>query len=159
MQKSSTVKKLNTLFMLACSLAVFTLVTIGYVAIDSYSCDFKWKIPGSSSSVSCQNGIYRSQTVITEAKERYLINTKSFYVKLLDRIVLIPYKNDIDVEMKDSLAVFDAEKVKTPQRTFGLQPVSSMTLLHDEQNKLMGVAIFSAPNSIFIPAHLITGDF
>mgnify|MGYP000037969275 CR=1 FL=1 len=156
---SSHVKRLKMMFVCACGFALLTAMAVVFIAVDSYTCNFSWTIPGTNSNVYCQDGMYRSQTIIKEAEETYKINTKSFYIKLLNRIVLIPYENDIDVEQEGSLAVYDAEKIKTPQRTFGLQPISSMTLLHDDNDKLLGVAIFSDPNSIFVPAKDISGEF
>ena len=150
---------ISKLFVAVCSITLITLLLLSYIVLDSANCDFNWRIPSSDSQVSCQGGMYRTNTVITQKDETYRIITSAFYVKMLNRIVLIPYKNDIDVEHKGSLAVYDAEKIKTPHRTFGLQPVSSMTLLHDPSENLVGVVIFSDPNSVFVPAKFIKGSF
>lgn len=141
---------------------VFSLVMVtfvSWVAWDSYSCEFEITFPKSNSFAMCEGGVYLSKTRLEKGKERYKIDTKALYIKLFDRILLVPVEMDIDVEMKGSLAVYDAEKIKTPNRTFGEQPYTSMTLLTSPEGALKGVVVFSDPNSVFVPATRVTGTF
>lgn len=138
-------------------LVALLALLLSYVAVDSYSCDFTMRFPTSTSVATCESGMYYSKTRLKQGDERYKINTQSLYLKIFDRVLLIPLENDIDVEVKGSLAVYDAEKIRTPQRTFGNKPYSTLTLLKDDEGQLMGVAVFSDPNSIFVPATFVTG--
>lgn len=138
---------------------LFTLLVMSKVFWDSYSCAFEMQFPNSNSVARCEGGIYVTNTRLQKGDETYKINTEALYVRVFDRILLLPMEKDIDVEMKGSLAVYDAEKIRTPQRTFGNQPYSSFTLLRDDQDALIGVAVFSDPNSIFVPVSFIKGSF
>ncbi|GAA3930156.1 hypothetical protein [Litoribacillus peritrichatus] len=150
---------INKLLMMSWGVCAFIVCAGGYILWDSYSCNFEMSFPGSDSLAKCEQGVYYTRTRIEQGDERYKINTESFYVKILDRILLLPKEKDIDVEMKGSLAVYNADKIKTPHRTFGNQPYTSLSLLYTPKNELLGVAIFSDPNSVFVPATYVTGTF
>lgn len=150
---------INKVFLLSWCIAALVFFSGSYIVVDSYSCDFKVEFPQTNLVGVCQQGVFQAKTKIEQGDERYKIKTKSVYIKILDKILLIPFAKDIDVEMKHSLAVYNAEKIKTPQRTFGNQPYTSMTLLRTPQGDILGVAVFSDPNSIYVPVKFITGTF
>jgi hypothetical protein len=137
--------------------AALMALFVCYVVVDSHSCDFTMRFPASSSVATCDSGVYYTKTRLEQGDERYKINTQALYIKVFDRVLLVPLEKDIDVEVKGSLAVYDAEKIKTPQRTFGNQPYSSLSVLRDDEGNMIGVAVFSDPNSILVPATAITG--
>ena len=150
---------INKALFVSCFVAILSVVMGALVFVDSYSCDFKMNIPNSTLTAECQQGVFQTKTRIEQGDERYKIHTKAVYLKVMDRILILPFEKDIDVEMKGSMAVYNAEKIKTPHRTFGNQPYSSMSLIRSQKSDLLGVAIFSDPNSIYVPVKYITGTF